>query len=174
MSDLPLLNGMGFDPVFDVELVRRALAEDIGRGDVTTTATIPAGTRASGRIVARAAGVAAGLPLAELAFGLLDPQVCFTASVAEGAQVEAGARLAAVAGDARALLTGERTALNFLGRLCGIATLAAACVAAVAGTGATVVDTRKTTPGLRTLEKYAVRMGGARNHRAGLDDSCHA
>ncbi len=170
MSDLPLLNGMGFDPVFDMELVRRALAEDIGRGDVTTMATIPDGTRASGRIVARAAGVAAGVPLAELAFRLLDPQVRFTASVAEGAQVEAGARLAAVAGDARALLTGERTALNFLGRLCGIATLAAACVAAVAGTGATVVDTRKTTPGLRTLEKYAVRMGGARNHRAGLDD----
>ena len=170
MSDLPLLNGMGFDPVFDMELVRRALAEDIGRGDVTTMATIPDGTRASGRIVARAAGVAAGLPLAELAFRLLDPQVRFTASVAEGAQVEAGARLAAVAGDARALLTGERTALNFLGRLCGIATLAAACVAAVAGAGARVVDTRKTTPGLRTLEKYAVRIGGARNHRAGLDD----
>src|SRR5258706_772013 len=153
MSDVPLLNGMGFDPVFDVELVRRALAEDIGRGDVTTTATIPDGMRASGRIVTRAAGVVAGLPLAELAFRLLDPQVRFTATVAEGAQVEAGARLAAVAGGARALLTGERAALHFLRRLCGIATLAAACVGAVAGTRATVGGTRKTTPGMRTLGK---------------------
>src|SRR5260370_32523437 len=112
MSDAPLLNGMGFDPVFDVELGRRALAEDVGRGDVTTTATIPAGTRASGRIVARAAGVVAGLPLAEMAFRLLDPQVRFTATVAEGARVEAGARRAAGARDARSLLAAATTALN--------------------------------------------------------------
>src|SRR5258707_7235887 len=110
MSDVPLLNGMGFDPVFDVELVRRALAEDVGRGDVTTTATIPAGTRASGRIVARAAGVVAGVPLAELAFRLLDPQVRFTATVVEGARVEAGAPVAAGGGGRRAPLAGERAA----------------------------------------------------------------
>src|SRR5258708_27823772 len=97
MSDVPLLNGMGFDPVFDVELVRRALAEDVGQGDVTTTATIPARTRASGRIVARAAGVVAGLPLAEMAFRLLDPPVRFTATGVEGARVEAGPHGAAVA-----------------------------------------------------------------------------
>jgi nicotinate-nucleotide pyrophosphorylase (carboxylating) len=159
-----------FDPVFDAELVRRALAEDVGRGDVTTEATIPAGTRASARIVTRAAGVIAGLPVAALAFRLLDPAVAFEALVVDGSPVEAGATLAALAGDARALLTAERTALNFLGRLSGIATLAACCLQAVAGTRAVVVDTRKTTPGLRALEKYAVRMGGARNHRAGLDD----
>ena len=158
------------DPVFDVELVRRALAEDIGRGDVTTEATIPAGTQAEARLVARVAGVVAGLPIAALAFALLDPAVRFTAYVAEGEAVTAGATLALISGDARALLTAERTALNFVGRLSGIATLTAQCVAAVAGTRAHIVDTRKTTPGLRTLEKYAVRLGGAQNHRAGLDD----
>lgn len=159
-----------FDPLFDVSLVRRALAEDLGRGDVTTEATIPPGTSASGRIVAREAGVVAGLPLAALAFHLLDPTVRFETHVSDGSHVEAGAALAALSGDARALLTAERTALNFLGRLSGIATLAARCQAAVADTQAHVVDTRKTTPGLRILEKYAVRMGGAANHRAGLDD----
>ena len=159
-----------FDPIFDVELVRRALAEDIGRGDVTTEATIPVGSRAVGCIVARQAGVVAGLPVAEITFRLLDPGVAFEALVPEGARVEASTALARVAGDARAILTAERTALNFLGRLCGIATIAADCQAAVAGTRSVVVDTRKTTPGLRALEKYAVRTGGARNHRAGLDD----
>ena len=160
----------GFDPVFDEALVRRALAEDIGRGDVTTEATIPAGTTAHGRIVAREAGVIAGLPVAALTFHLLDSTIHFEPQVTDGAHVAAGATLATLAGDARALLTAERTALNFLGRLCGIATLAATCQAAVVGTQAHVVDTRKTTPGLRLLEKYAVRMGGASNHRAGLDD----
>jgi nicotinate-nucleotide pyrophosphorylase (carboxylating) len=162
--------GATFDPVFDVELVRRALAEDIGRGDVTTEATIPVGTRAAARMVARAPGVVAGLPLAAMAFRLLDPVVDFTTRVSEGERVVAGAILAEITGEARALLSGERTALNFVGHLSGIATLAARCVAAIAGTGATIVDTRKTTPGLRALEKYAVRQGGARNHRAGLDD----
>ncbi len=163
----------GFDPVFDVELVRRALAEDIGRGDVTTEATIPAGTLATARIMAREAGVIAGLPIAAIAFRLLDPHVAFETRVRDGARVAAGAVLAEVSGNAHALLTAERTALNFLGRLSGIATLAARCVEAVAaveGTRAQIMDTRKTTPGLRALEKYAVRMGGARNHRAGLDD----
>lgn len=159
-----------YNPTFDPELVRRALAEDIGRGDVTTEATIPAGARTSARIVARQAGVVAGLPVAELAFRLLDPTVRFEVLAVEGKSVEAGTTLARVVGDARALLSAERTALNFLGHLCGIATLAARCVAAVAGTRAEIVDTRKTTPGLRALEKYAVRTGGAHNHRGGLDD----
>ena len=159
-----------FDPLFDPELVRRALAEDVGRGDVTTQATIAPGTRSSARFVARQAGVVAGLPIAALTFALLDPAVEFETLTPDGSSVAAGATLARVTGEAAALLTGERTALNFLGRLSGIATQAAQCVAAVAGTRARVVDTRKTTPGLRLLEKYAVRMGGASNHRAGLDD----
>src|SRR5262249_60127087 len=143
---------------------------DIGRGDMPTEATIPQGTCATARIVTREAGVVAGLPIVELAFRLLDHNLRFDAAVREGAHVEAGATLATLSGDARALLSAERTALNFLGRLSGIATLAARCAAAVAGTRATVVDTRKTTPGLRALEKYAVRIGGAGNHRSGLDD----
>jgi nicotinate-nucleotide pyrophosphorylase (carboxylating) len=159
---------LGFDPIFDTEIVRRALAEDIGRGDVTTEATIPVGTRATGRIVTRASGVIAGLPVAALVFHLLDPAIAFDQQLRDGTRAEAGAVLAVLSGDARAVLTAERTALNYLGRLSGIATLAARCQAAVAGTGARIVDTRKTTPGLRTLEKYAVRMGGAANHRAGL------
>jgi nicotinate-nucleotide pyrophosphorylase (carboxylating) len=154
----------------DADLVRRALAEDIGSGDVTTEATVPAGTRSAASILARQSGVVAGLPVVELTFHLLDPAVRFTALAGEGEHVSAGATLAVVEGDARALLTAERTALNFLGRLSGIATLAARCSAAVLGTGAVVVDTRKTAPGLRALEKYAVRAGGARNHRFGLDD----
>lgn len=160
----------GFDPTFDVDLIRRALAEDVGRGDVTTEATIAPGTEASARIVARQAGVVAGLPVTEIVWRLLDPGVHYEALVRDGARVDTGAALARIHGDARAILTGERTALNFLGRLSGIATLAARCVEAVAGTSARIVDTRKTTPGLRTLEKYAVRQGGAWNHRAGLDD----
>ncbi|HEY7093965.1 MAG TPA: carboxylating nicotinate-nucleotide diphosphorylase [Ktedonobacterales bacterium] len=159
-----------YDPLFDSDLIRRALAEDIGRGDVTTEATILAGTQASARIVAREAGVVAGLPLARRVFAALDPNVTFEAQVADGVAVEAGATLAQIYGEARTLLTAERVALNFLGRLSGIATLTAGCVAAVADTRAQIVDTRKTTPGLRALEKYAVRMGGGRNHRAGLDD----
>ena len=159
-----------FDPLFDPELVRRALAEDVGRGDVTTQATIAPGTRSRARFVARQAGVVAGLPIAALTFALLDPAVEFETLTPDGSSVAAGETLARVTGDAAALLTGERTALNFLGRLSGIATQAAQCVAALAGTRARIVDTRKTTPGLRLLEKYAVRMGGASNHRAGLDD----
>ena len=163
-------NPQPFDPLFDPELVRRALAEDVGRGDVTTQATIAPGTRSRARFVARQAGVVAGLPIAALTFALLDPAVEFETLTPDGSSVAAGDTLARVTGDAAALLTGERTALNFLGRLSGIATQAAQCVAALAGTRARIVDTRKTTPGLRLLEKYAVRMGGASNHRAGLDD----
>ncbi len=160
----------GYDPVFDVELVRRALAEDIGRGDVTTEATVPADVRVSARLVTREAGVIAGLPIVELTFRLLDPRVRFDARVIDGEEVGADTTLAHIEGDARAVLTAERTALNFLGRLSGIATLSRRCSAAVTSTRARVVDTRKTTPGLRALEKYAVRMGGADNHRSGLDD----
>jgi nicotinate-nucleotide pyrophosphorylase (carboxylating) len=159
-----------FDPVFDLEVVRRALAEDVGRGDVTTEATIQRGVSGSARIVTREPGIVAGLPVAALAFHLLDPTAVFETLVADGTPVVAGTTLAHVSGDARALLTAERTALNFLGRLSGIATLTRHCVAALAGTGAVLVDTRKTSPGLRVLEKYAVRMGGASNHRSGLDD----
>ncbi|HEV2238269.1 MAG TPA: carboxylating nicotinate-nucleotide diphosphorylase [Ktedonobacterales bacterium] len=157
-------------PGMDLAALRRALAEDIGAGDVTTLATVPEGTRAAGQIVARESGVVAGLPVVAAVFHLLDPAVSFTPLVKEGAVVAGGAALAALDGDARAILTGERTALNYLGRLSGIATLAARCAQAVAGTGARVVDTRKTTPGLRALEKYAVRTGGASNHRFGLSD----
>src|SRR5215469_7814038 len=159
-----------YDPIFDVDLIRRALAEDVGRGDVTTEAVIPAGTTASAHIVTRESGVVAGLPVVTITFTLLDPKVAVEVLAPDGTPVPAGTTLARISGDARALLTAERTALNFLGRLSGIATLASQCVAAVAGTGARVVETRKTTPGLRLLEKYAVRMGGAGNHRAGLDD----
>jgi nicotinate-nucleotide pyrophosphorylase (carboxylating) len=157
-------------PGMDLAALRRALEEDIGAGDVTTLATVPAGTHTTGQIVARAAGVVAGLPVAAAVFQLLDPAVAFASLVAEGAAVATGATLATLDGDARAILTGERTALNYLGHLSGIASVAARCAQAVAGTGARVVDTRKTTPGLRALEKYAVRMGGASNHRFGLSD----
>jgi nicotinate-nucleotide pyrophosphorylase (carboxylating) len=158
------------DLVLDSALVRRALAEDIGGGDVTTEATVPAGTRSRGTVLARQFGVVAGLPIAGLTFTLLDPAAHWSPLVEDGEHVRADQPLATVEGDARALLTAERTALNFLGRLSGIATLAAACAAAIVGTRAVVVDTRKTTPGLRGLEKYAVRVGGARNHRFGLSD----
>ncbi|MGO8948882.1 MAG: carboxylating nicotinate-nucleotide diphosphorylase [Ktedonobacterales bacterium] len=160
----------GFERFFDVELVRRALAEDIGRGDITTEATVPAGKTGGAGIVTRESGVVAGLPVAATTFQLLDPAVIFEALVTDGTPVTAGVTLARITGAVRSILAAERTALNFLGRLSGIASLSAQCVAAVAGTGVTVLDTRKTSPGLRALEKYAVRMGGARNHRAGLDD----
>jgi nicotinate-nucleotide pyrophosphorylase (carboxylating) len=158
------------EPWLDADLVARALAEDIGRGDVTTLACIPETARAHGRIVARRGGSIAGLPLVAEVYRQVDPQVTVETLVADGAVVAAGTALADLAGSARSLLTGERVALNFLGRLSGIATLTARCVAAIADTGAHIVDTRKTTPGLRALEKYAVRMGGGRNHRFGLDD----
>ncbi|HEU0027657.1 MAG TPA: carboxylating nicotinate-nucleotide diphosphorylase [Ktedonobacterales bacterium] len=160
----------GFDPIFDSELARRALAEDVGRGDLTTEATIPLGARASGRIIAKADGIVAGLPMAELVFLQMDLGTHIERLARDGDHVTRGQPLLRIEGDARALLTAERVALNFLGRLSGVATLAAACAAATEGTRARVVDTRKTTPGLRALEKYAVRMGGATNHRSGLDD----
>jgi nicotinate-nucleotide pyrophosphorylase (carboxylating) len=153
-------------------VVANALAEDLGlAGDITTEATVPAGARASGVIAARRPGVVAGVQLAQAAFQALDPQATFRALIGDGGRVEAGANIARVAGDARALLTAERTALNFLGHLSGIATLTARYVEAITGTRARIMDTRKTTPGLRALEKAAVRAGGGINHRFGLFDA---
>ncbi|HRK22352.1 MAG TPA: carboxylating nicotinate-nucleotide diphosphorylase [Fimbriimonadaceae bacterium] len=154
------------------EAVRAALREDLGRaGDITTAATIPPGTKASGDIVARKAGTIAGLPAVTETFRQVDPSCLCDVLVADGKAVAGGTVLARVSGEAASLLTAERTALNFLGHLSGVATATAELVSAVAGTKAAIVDTRKTTPGLRALEKYAVRMGGGKNHRFGLDDA---
>ena len=153
-------------------VVRAALAEDLGRaGDVTAMACIAAGARLSVAFAARKAGVVSGLACARLALQALDPQARFDAVVAAGAGIEAGAVLARAEANARAVLSAERTGLNLLGRMSGIATLTRAYVEAVEGTAARIVDTRKTTPGLRHLEKYAVRCGGGVNHRFGLDDA---
>lgn len=153
-------------------LVRAALAEDIGPGDITTTLCVLAGTRATATVLAKQPGVIAGMGIGELAFHLLDPDAQWQAHVNDGERVGEGRMpLATVIGDARALLTAERVALNFMQRLSGIATLTARYVALTAGTNARIVDTRKTTPGLRMLEKYAVRMGGGFNHRIGLYDA---
>jgi nicotinate-nucleotide pyrophosphorylase (carboxylating) len=155
-------------------LVRRALDEDIGSGDVTTEATVDADARARALITQKAPGAIHGLDAAEAAFALLDPGSRCERLVEEGVWNDAGAPVLRVEGRARALLTGERTALNFLAHLSGVATAAALAARAVAGTGARVLDTRKTTPGLRALEKAAVVAGGAGvvlNHRAGLHDA---
>ena len=152
------------------DVVRRALAEDIGAGDATTQATVPLDARARALITQKAEGVIFGLDVAEETFRALDPSVRLARRVTEGAWRDGGEVLE-VEGPARAILTGERTALNFLARLSGVATMAARAVRAVDGTGATILDTRKTTPGLRALEKAAVAAGGATNHRAGLYDA---
>lgn len=152
--------------------VRAALAEDLGlTGDVTTNATVAAEARAEALIVARKPGVISGLQLAEAAFRALDPSVSFHATKHDGEDAGAGNTVARISGNARAVLTAERVALNFMGRMSGIATLTQNFVAAIAGTAAHIVDTRKTTPGLRAFEKYAVRCGGGHNHRAGLFDA---
>jgi nicotinate-nucleotide pyrophosphorylase (carboxylating) len=152
------------------DVVARALAEDVGEGDVTTSATVPAAARASARIIQKAPGVVFGLDAAEETFRQLDPEIAFRRQVEEGQWREDGPVME-LEGSARAILTGERTALNFLQRLSGVATMSARAARAVAGTGATILDTRKTTPGLRVLEKAAVAAGGATNHRAGLYDA---
>jgi len=159
------------EPSLIREVVRLALREDIGHGDITTLAVVPEGLPAVGHILARAEGVVAGLNVAAAVFQEVDPACEFRPLVAEGAAVVRGAGLAVVQGPARALLTAERTALNFLQHLSGIATQTRAFVEAVAGTKARIVDTRKTTPGLRALEKYAVRVGGGANHRFNLADA---
>jgi nicotinate-nucleotide pyrophosphorylase (carboxylating) len=153
-------------------IVASALEEDLGEsGDVTTNAVISPDRRARGRFLARSDLVAAGLPLAREVFAQLDPRVRFLTLVREGEEVAAGNPLAEAHGPARALLSGERTALNFLMRMCGIATAARRAVREVAGTPAVILDTRKTAPGLRLLDKYAVAAGGATNHRMGLHDA---
>jgi nicotinate-nucleotide pyrophosphorylase (carboxylating) len=152
--------------------VAAALAEDLGsEGDITTDAIVPAEAKGEAAIVARQTGVMAGLDLAEAAFRTLDPHIRFVRVVLDGDTVASGGTIATVAGRTRAILTGERTALNFLGRLSGIATLTASYVKAVEGTAARIACTRKTTPGLRALEKSAVRAGGGVNHRFGLYDA---
>jgi len=166
-APLPTLYPLLYEP-----LVERALAKDLGRaGDLTSDAVLPPGLEAAARVVARRPGRLAGLPAALAAFRLLDPRLAIEIQAAEGADVGAGAVLASVRGPARPLLAAERTALNLLGRLCGIATATRDLAAAVAPHGARIVCTRKTTPGLRALAKYAVRAGGGANHRFGLDDA---
>jgi nicotinate-nucleotide pyrophosphorylase (carboxylating) len=155
-------------PILDA--IRRALAEDIGPGDVTTDWIVPLDAAMKGQVIAKQAGVAAGLDVAQAVYTALDARVSFEACVPEGASVANRQVLARVSGPARALLTGERTALNFLGRMSGIATLTRQFVDAVAGTRAIILDTRKTAPGLRALDKLAVRRGGGQNHRVGLYD----
>ncbi|MCJ7726268.1 MAG: carboxylating nicotinate-nucleotide diphosphorylase [Acidimicrobiia bacterium] len=159
-------------PLLYLPIVEAALREDLGRaGDQTTDAVIPATATATAAVVAREAGTIAGLEIACSAFRLLDDRVQVEILVADGSAVAAGTVVAEISGPARAILSAERVALNLLGRMCGIATLTAGIVGAVAGTGAAIACTRKTTPGLRLLEKYAVRAGGGANHRFGLDDA---
>lgn len=152
------------------ELLTRALAEDLGSGDLTTQAVIPVTAHVEAAFVFREAGLVCGLDVVVATFALVDPTLVVMPLVKEGTQVAPGTVVATVSGSARGVLTGERVALNLFQRMSGIATLAARYVAAVAGTKARILDTRKTTPGLRLLEKYAVRLGGATNHRFGLYD----
>lgn len=170
MSDTSTIGTL--PPALVEDAVRRALAEDLGlSGDLTSQATIPAGAVATATLSAREAGVIAGLPLALEVFRQLGDRVSFDPQVADGTKVTKGDIVAVVAGDARQLLAGERTALNFLNHLSGIAAHTHKFVEAVAGTGARICDTRKTTPGLRAFEKYAVRCGGGANHRYALSDA---
>jgi nicotinate-nucleotide pyrophosphorylase (carboxylating) len=163
-----------------LKLLQMALAEDLSaeselgaypaEGDITSRATIPAGERLTGYFRAKAVGVVAGLSMARGVFQIIDPALSFRTSPKDGDIVEKGQVIAQVEGDVRGLLAGERTALNFLGRMSGIATLTRRYVEAVKGTKAVILDTRKTAPGWRRLDKYAVRMGGGQNHRVGLFD----
>ena len=163
----PYLNPLLYD-----KLVRAALEEDIGRaGDITTQATIPAGTQAVCQFVVRKPGVVAGIPVAQEAFRQIDPTVKFETLCPDGTHITERTTVARVSGDARAILTAERVGLNFMSRMSGTATLTAKYVDLVKHTKAKVCCTRKTTPGLRALEKYAVRCGGGMNHRFGLDDA---
>lgn len=151
-------------------LVRLALAEDIGRGDVTSRLVVPSSARCRAAVVARQAGTLAGIRVCRRVFAELDPAVRFAALARDGDRFRRGDVLARLAGPARPVLSAERTALNFLQRMSGVATLTARYAAAVRGTGCRVLDTRKTVPGWRLLDKYAVRCGGGTNHRRGLDD----
>lgn len=166
MRDIQPLPDLMIEPI-----VRAGLAEDLGRAGDVTAALIPPEARLDAAFVARRPGWVAGLACMRLAILALDPDATIEVRLDDGSDLEAGSVIARVSARARALLSAERTALNLLGRLSGVATLTRAYVAAVAGTGAVIVDTRKTTPGLRPLEKYAVRCGGGVNHRFGLDDA---
>lgn len=158
------------NPAFFDDLICNALAEDGANSDVTTAATVALGRRSEGRFIAKEDGVICGLPILSRVFALLDEDVLVTPKAAEGDRVQKGDTVATISGPARAILSGERVALNFLQFLSGIATATAAAVAAVRGSSAQIVDTRKTVPGLRGLSKYAVRMGGGANHRFNLSD----
>ncbi len=166
---------MTIEPLPDLLLtpvIRAALAEDLGRaGDITARACVPADANLTADFVCRRGGVVAGLSVVRLTLAELDPDATVEPLSADGQAVPAGTALARVSGNARAILAAERTALNLLGRLCGVATLTQDFVDAISGTKAKITDTRKTTPGLRALEKYAVRCGGGVNHRFGLDDA---
>jgi len=151
-------------------LVKFALSEDIGTGDVTTLNTVPTNVGARAVVMAREAGVVSGLEIAQMTFREVDPALKWKPTSADGQEVEAGVALAQISGSAASIMTAERTALNFLMRMCGVATTTRRYVEAVAGTGARILDTRKTTPGLRFLEKYAVQCGGGVNHRLALWD----
>ena len=153
-----------------LQLVQWAISEDVGTGDITSLNALPSGVGARGALVAKEPGVVAGLDLAKLTFREIDPSLSFEALVADGEAVQAGVAVARVFGSAGSLLTGERIALNFLQRLSGIATLTRRFVDCVKGTDVVILDTRKTTPGMRYLEKYAVKMGGGDNHRFALWD----
>jgi nicotinate-nucleotide pyrophosphorylase (carboxylating) len=168
-----LLNPEAFlSPLAIDQAVQRALDEDLGRaGDITSIATIPEATHAHAILIARQAGVIAGLPLAVAVFQKLSPDIAIQAHYRDGGTVAAGVHVLTLSGPARAVLAGERTALNFVGRLSGVATLTADYVRQTIGTKLRICCTRKTTPGLRALEKYAVRCGGGFNHRFGLDDA---
>ena len=163
---------MDVSPEAIAALVTTALREDVGDGDLTTGLLVPPGSRCRAQLLLEEPGVSCGIEIAAAVFTALDPDVSLTPLCADGTRVESPpAVLAELNGPAAAILTGERTALNLLGRLCGIATLTRRYVDQVAGSGVTILDTRKTTPGLRALEKYAVRCGGGHNHRFGLDDA---
>jgi nicotinate-nucleotide pyrophosphorylase (carboxylating) len=153
-----------------IESIQRALKEDIGTGDVTTDSIVPAEASMRGQIIAKQVGIIAGLDIARAVYLTLDPQVKFQARVEDGARTENRQVLALVSGRTRSLLTAERTAMNFLGRMSGIATLTHQFVQAVSGTKAIILDTRKTAPGLRSVDKLAVALGGGQNHRIGLYD----
>ena len=152
------------------ELIRRSLAEDIGSGDITTLATVSPDKQIEGVLIAKESGVICGMPIARRVFSQIDPAIALSTFVDEGEWVEQGKIIGAIEGPAQGILTGERVALNFLQRLSGIATRTRSCVEAVQGTRVRITDTRKTTPGLRVVEKYAVTCGGGSNHRFNLAD----
>lgn len=162
---------MELNPLELRNMIERFLCEDIGAGDLTTNSIVQADAVSHGYVISRESGVVAGLPLAKMVFQILDPGIEFRALVRDGDKIDRGMVLAEISGNARAILTGERLALNLLQHLSGIATRTARLVELAAGKKSRIVDTRKTTPGLRIIEKYAVRVGGGYNHRFGLFDA---